>query len=58
VFGGASSSPVAGIGVGVSIPIARHAIFDLTGRDWIADLDGSVRHIPTVMVGINLGFGG
>jgi hypothetical protein len=58
MFSGTDATPAAGLGVGVSAPVARHAALDLSVRDWIADLGGSVRHIPTVMVGINLGFGG
>ena len=58
VFDGSGASPAGGLGVGVSAPVARHLSIDLAVRDWIADLGGSVCHLPTVMVGINIGFGG
>jgi hypothetical protein len=58
MFGGVDTAPAAALGVGVSVPVARHAALDLTARDWIADLGGSVRHIPSVMAGVNIGFGG
>ena len=47
----------AGLGVGVSVLLARHVAFDATGRDWIVDL-GGVHHIPTLTFGITAGFGG
>ena len=42
----------------VASSLARHVAFDAALRDWIADIDGGIRHIPTVTVGIDLGFGG
>lgn len=47
----------AAIGIGASIVVTRHLGIDLAFRDWIADLDGSVRHVPTATVGVQIGFG-
>ena len=57
-FNGTHATPTAGIGLGASLPVLRHLMFDFSLRDWIADLDGGVRNIPTVELGITVGFGG
>lgn len=54
---GSQAAVSAGLGIGVSVLVARHVTFDAAGRDWIVDL-GSVRHIPTLTFGITAGFGG
>lgn len=54
---GSAVDPGAGIGLGVSLLVARHVAFDGALRDWIVDL-GGVRHIPTITFGITAGFGG
>lgn len=56
-FDASGTSFGAAVGVGVSILITRHLGVDLALRDWMADLDGGIRNIPTVTVGIQLGFG-
>ncbi len=56
-FHGAEVAPSAGLGVGVSLVIARHIAFDALLRDWLIDTDG-VHHVPAVMLGITAGFGG
>ncbi|HUJ62242.1 MAG TPA: hypothetical protein VLX92_27230 [Kofleriaceae bacterium] len=56
-FHGSSVEAGAGVGIGVSLLVARHLAFDLAARDWIVDL-GGVHHIPTVTFGISAGFGG
>jgi hypothetical protein len=57
-FNGSHLAPGAGLGVGASLPVLRHLMFDLALRDWIIDLDGGVRNVPTVELGITVGFGG
>lgn len=47
----------ASLGVGASILVTRHLAIDLALRDWIADLDGGIRHIPTATLGLQIGFG-
>jgi hypothetical protein len=58
VFNGTHAAPAAGLGLGVTLPVLRHLAFDLSVRDWIADLDGGVRDIPTFQLGITVGFPG
>jgi hypothetical protein len=57
-FNGTHVAPAAGIGLGASLPVLRHLMFDLSVRDWIADIDGAVRNTPTVELGITVGFAG
>lgn len=54
---GSDASTSAGVGLGVSLLVARHVAFDGAVHDWIVDL-GGVRHIPTITFGITAGFGG
>ena len=57
-FEGGQTSFAAGLGVGGSLLITRHLAFDLAFRDWMTDLGGAgIRHVPTVTVGVELGFG-
>ncbi len=56
-FDSSGTSLGAGVGVGASILVTRHLGIDVTFRDWMADLDGGIRHMPTGTVGIQLGFG-
>jgi hypothetical protein len=55
---GDHATPTAGLGLGLSFPVLRHLLVDVSARDWIADVDGSVRHVPTFELGIAGGFGG
>ncbi len=55
---GAHVSPGAALGGGVSLPVLRHLAFDLSIRDWIAGIDGDVRHVVTAELGVSVGFGG
>ena len=54
---GSDAAASAGVGLGVSLLVARHVGFDAVARDWIVDL-GGVHHIPTITFGITAGFGG
>jgi len=56
-FDSSGTSFGAAIGVGASILVTRHLGVDLALRDWMADLDGGIHHIPTATVGVQLGFG-
>lgn len=56
-FHGSDAAVSAGVGVGLSLLVARHVAFDAAARDWIVDL-GGVHHIPTLTLGITAGFGG
>ena len=47
----------AGVGIGMSLLVARHVSFDVAAHDWIVDL-GGIHHIPTLTVAITAGFGG
>lgn len=57
-FNGTHAAPGAGLGIGASLPVVRHLMFDLSLRDWIVDLDGAVRNVPTIELGITVGFTG
>jgi hypothetical protein len=57
-FNGSHVTPGAGVGLGASLPVVRHLMIDLALRDWIVDLDGAVRNIPTVELGVAVGFPG
>ncbi len=56
-FHGSDAAASAGVGIGLSLLVARHLAFDAAARDWIVDL-GGVHHIPTITLGITAGFGG
>ena len=56
-FDSSGTSLGAGVGLGASILVTRHLGIDVALRDWMADLDGGIRHVPTATVGIQLGFG-
>jgi hypothetical protein len=45
-------------GLGLELPIVRHFAVELGARDWIADIDGTVRHVPFLTVGFVFGFEG
>lgn len=47
----------AGVGIGLSLLVARHVSFDVAACDWVVDL-GGIHHIPTLTIGITAGFGG
>jgi hypothetical protein len=55
-FYGPHVSPSAQIGIGLSLPLHRHLVIDLGARDTIANVDGAVRHVPTVALGLTVGF--
>ena len=57
-FNGTHATPAVGVALGVSLPVLRHLAFDLSARDWIADLDGAVRNVPTFELGLTVGFSG
>jgi len=57
-FNGSHVTPGAGLGLGASLPVVRHLMIDLALRDWIVDLDGAVRNVPTIELGIAVGFPG
>jgi len=57
-FYGSQVTPGAALGLGVSLPVLRHLAFDLSVRDWLADLGGSVCNTPTVELGATVIFGG
>jgi len=46
-----------GLGIGLAMFVSRHASVDLTGRDWLVDIDG-IHHVPTLTIGFTAGFGG
>jgi len=56
-FDSSGTSLGAAIGVGASLLVTRHLGVDLAFRDWMVDLDGGIRHVPTVTVGVQIGFG-
>lgn len=57
-FESGDTSLAAAVGVGGSVLITRHLAFDLAFRDWMTDLGGSgIRHVPTVTLGVQIGFG-
>jgi hypothetical protein len=56
-FDNSGTSLGAAIGIGASIIVTRHLGVDVAVRDWMADLGGGIRHIPTVTLGVQLGFG-
>ena len=43
-------------GAGLAVPVGRHVLLEWAARDWIADLDGSVRHVPAFTAGLTVGF--
>ena len=53
---GPHTTPDVGVGGGLSVLLGRHVILDATLRDWIADLDGRVRNVPTLTAGISIGY--
>ncbi len=58
VFNDSHAAPAAGLGLGITLPVVRHLALDLSVRDWIAGLDGVVRDVPTVQMGLSVGFPG
>ena len=56
-FDASNVAASAGVGVGLSLLVARHVSFDAEARDWIVDL-GGIHHIPMLTIGITAGFGG
>jgi hypothetical protein len=57
-FDATGASLGAAIGLGASVLVTRHLGIDVALRDWMADLEGGIRHIPTATVGLQIGFGG
>jgi hypothetical protein len=57
-FESGQTSFAVGLGVGGSLLITRHLALDVALRDWMTDLGGGgIRHIPTVTLGVQIGFG-
>jgi len=57
-FESGNTSLAAALGVGGSVLITRHLAFDLAFRDWMTDLGSNgIRHVPTVTLGVQIGFG-
>ena len=56
-FHGSDVSMGAGLGIGLGVILTRHAVFDVTARDWLFDIRG-VHHVPTVTLGLSAGFAG
>ena len=42
--------------LGIAVPIGNHLEIDVSARDWIAQIDGAVRHIPMFALGFEVGF--
>jgi hypothetical protein len=57
-FYGSHVAPAVGLGLGLAFPLGRHAAFELSARDWVADVDADVRHTAMFGGGITIGFGG
>ena len=43
-------------GLGLAVPVGDHVEVNLAARDWIARVDGPVRHVPMFTVGLVVGF--
>lgn len=56
VFDSSRASIATLLGVGLSVPLLRHLLIDLSAHDAIADIDGDVRHVAFFGVGLTLGF--
>ena len=53
---GDHTTPDVGLGGGVSVLLGRHLIADAALHDWILSIDGDVRHVPTLTVGVSIGY--
>jgi hypothetical protein len=42
--------------VGLALPIGNHLEIDLSARDWIAQIDGAIHHVPMFALGFEVGF--
>ena len=49
-------SAAADVGLGLALPVGNHLEFDLTARDWIADVDSTIRHTAAFTLGFAVGF--
>lgn len=56
VFDSSRASIASLLGVGLSLPILRHVLIDLAAHDVIADVDGDVRHVLLLGLGLTVGF--
>jgi len=42
--------------LGLAVPIGEHLEIDVSARDWIAEVDGAIRHVPMFALGFEVGF--
>ena len=42
--------------IGIAVPVGDHLELDATARDWIAGIDGAIRHVPMFTLGFAVGF--
>jgi hypothetical protein len=42
--------------LGIAVPVGEHLEIDVSARDWIAGVDGVVRHVPMFTLGFEVGF--
>jgi hypothetical protein len=42
--------------LGIALPVGDHLEIDVSARDWIADVDGAIRHMPMFALGLEVGF--
>ncbi len=54
---GSQVTPTVAVGVGISLPVLRHLVFDLSVRDWVMDVDSAVRNVLTGELGVSVIFG-
>jgi hypothetical protein len=55
-FVGAEVRFGAGVGLGVSVPVARHILLDAVARDWLVPIAGELRQTFTGSVGLTITF--
>jgi hypothetical protein len=55
-FVGADVRFGAGVGLGVSVPVARHILLDAVARDWLIAIAGELRQTLTASLGLTVTF--